>query len=402
MSSRILAIDVATSGCAGNLLIHSLADVLAQLLQTPIAEIIQEYLDLFNEICNSNVSFTLQERIQYGFRGYNLEFQNEAIALQLEEQTLLLEKLITRLTQQWTITFAQDCWNLLLEAERDVHGADEIHLHELGFLDTILDIFGVSYFLDRIEPNKITLSPVAIGTGTISGSHGILPVPVPAVQYILENSGLKTLQTQIPTEVLTPTGAALLTCIRKSPHFVAVASVSWKLTGQAMGKKNLEDRVNQVRVRFGIESETVSNIIILESHLDDISAEHLGHLIDTLLQKDAADVSYSPLVMKKNRPGWLLRVITKPELADEHAEIIMQHTGTLGVRVQEVTRHIGQRAIQKVKVRIAGNIEEVMIKAGKFRKKIEFDDLVRLGIKYGLSPLQVEQQLIFEEEEVNE
>ncbi|MFB6211768.1 MAG: nickel pincer cofactor biosynthesis protein LarC [Halobacteriales archaeon] len=271
----------------------------------------------------------------------------------------------------------------LATAEAAVHGTDpaETHFHEVGADDAIADIVGVTLLLDDLDVDRIVTTPLAAGGGEVTFSHGTYPVPVPAVVELAVDADWSLRGGPVETELLTPTGAALLAEFADGVESLPPLSVS--TMGYGAGQKSLADRPNVLRVLVGDGrgSLTREEIRVLETNLDDASPELLGGLQETLAEVGARDVSIVPLTMKKSRPGHLVKVVVKPEDVERVARRLATETGSLGVREAAVShRWIADRTVETVSIEIDGDAYEVAVKVGRddagsvFDISAEYDD----------------------------
>lgn len=276
----------------------------------------------------------------------------------------------------------------IAKAEAKVHGksVEEVHFHEVGALDSIIDIVGAAVAVHTLGIERIEASPLIDGKGWIHCQHGRLPIPVPATIEILQ--GIPLTQEDVPHELITPTGAAILAeyCTRYGgmEHFKP------EKTGYGAGGRNLEDRPNVLRATLGTsEAKNTSTeqdqVVQIECNLDDESGESLAHTASLLQEAGAFDVSFIPLQMKKGRPGWLLQVLADEALLEKLSLIILKHTSSLGLRYQTWKRIKLKRAVSTVKtpygdIRLKQGIlgEEVL------KTKPEFEDIHAAAIKHNV------------------
>ena len=279
-------------------------------------------------------------------------------------------------------------FEVLAVAEGNVHGVspEEVHFHEVGALDAIVDIVGSCAALESLDVDEITSGPVAVGIGTISAAHGILPNPPPAVVNLLED--LPTVGIDVGLELTTPTGAALVkglaTSIGPLPDMTITAS------GYGAGTRDLSDRANVTQVIIGTTTPTgatsedpTETVVELATNLDDITGEQLGHAITELMEAGALDAWVTPIVMKKGRPAHTLSVLVAPPQAPELAGLVMSMTGSLGVRTRQLDRVVAQR--HTVTVSVDGH--NIDVKVSDVRVKAEFDQVVTAAEALGL-PVQ--------------
>ena len=281
-------------------------------------------------------------------------------------------------------------FEVLAVAEGKVHGVspEEVHFHEVGALDAIVDIVGSCAALESLDIDEIASGPVAVGVGTISAAHGILPNPPPAVVNLLEN--IPTVSVDVDLELTTPTGAAIVkglaTSIGPLPDMTITAS------GYGAGTRDLPDRANVTQVIIGAGTPTDSNsdnspetVIELATNLDDITGEQLGHAITELIEAGALDAWVTPIVMKKGRPAHTLSALVSLAQASELAALVMSVTGSLGVRTRQLDRVVAQR--HTVTVTVDGH--DIDVKVSDVNVKAEFDQVVAAAEALGLPVREV-------------
>ena len=284
---------------------------------------------------------------------------------------------------------AKAVYALIAEAESQVHGhpVSDIHFHEVGTVDAVADVVGVCLLMEEIGAESIVASPVHVGSGYVRCMHGILPVPAPATALIL--NGVPTYGGQVQGELCTPTGAALL------KHFVSQFGDRPVMTTQAigygMGKKDFE-RANCLRAFLGERDGAREEITKLECNLDDMTGEEIGFAMERLFQAGARDVYTQFIGMKKSRPGMLLSVICLPQDADRLAAVIMKHTTTLGIRRQDLSRYVLNRAIETVETPYGAVRVKTASGIGVQRRKAEYDDLAQIAEKQDI-PLRTLRKL---------
>jgi uncharacterized protein (TIGR00299 family) protein len=272
----------------------------------------------------------------------------------------------------------------LAEAEARVHKkkVDEVHFHEVGAIDSIVDIVGTAIGVHYFQPDRVYASELPMGRGFVQCQHGRLPLPAPATLEILKGYPVKSVE--VEGELVTPTGAAIIAALSSPvPSFPALAV---QKIGYGMGKKEFPDRPNLLRLVLGESSDAhqVDQAIVLESNIDDMNPEFYEHLMDRLFQKGALDVSLAPLQMKKNRPATLLRVIAEEKDAELLTELILQESTTLGVRSYSVKRKKLPREVREVETRYG----KVRVKvSGEVRFQPEYDDCRRIALEKGV-PIQ--------------
>ncbi len=256
----------------------------------------------------------------------------------------------------------------LAVAEGKIHGVppDEVHFHEVGAVDSIVDIVGACISLERLGKPRVLASPVVEGTGWVECAHGRFPIPAPATLAVLGARGIPVSQCEEPHELVTPTGAALLAELVE--QFGPMRGLVAEKIGFGLGARDHQTRPNVVRAILGQGArEPVSHdweidtIAVLEANIDDLNAEILGYFVDQALAAGALDVFQTPIQMKKNRPGVLLTVLCAETEADRFTELLLRETSTFGVRRATIERRKLPREFISVKTPYG----EVPVKIGR-------------------------------------
>lgn len=275
-------------------------------------------------------------------------------------------------------------------AEAKVHGKpiDEVHFHEVGAIDSIVDIVSVAILMDYIKPDRVISSVVSDGYGTIKCAHGVLSVPVPATSMIYKNEHIRFKQIEVPTELVTPTGAAIISTFAES--YGLMPEMNLNKIGIGVGSRNIGGP-NTLRVFLGedvtAEGETQNgDIIVINSNIDDSSGEDLGYVLEKLMDAGALDVSYAPIFMKKNRPAYRLEVICRAETREKLSEIIFDETTTIGVRYYPVQREELTRVRTLVDTEL-GQIEakQVSTTSGHTYTYPEYESMKAIASELGIS-----------------
>jgi uncharacterized protein (TIGR00299 family) protein len=230
-----------------------------------------------------------------------------------------------------------DAFRRLAEVEGGIHGVppDEVHFHELGSLDTLVDVCGAFVLLEELGVDRVVSSPLPFARGFVHAAHGVLPLPAPATLGLLEGAQLVGVDTD--TELVTPTGAAIAATAVAS--WGALPPLTLERVGYGAGTKDLADRPNVVRVVLGSESTRPATVVVLESNLDDLSPELVPDAIERCFEAGALDVWTVPVQMKKGRPGFVLTVLARPEAQAAIAQTLLEETSALGVRVSRLERY---------------------------------------------------------------
>ena len=284
------------------------------------------------------------------------------------------------------------------DAEVRVHGA-HTHFHEVGADDAIADVIGACTALHSLGIDGVTVKPITLGQGTSTGSHGTFPIPAPATAAILNCSGLFTRQGNEESELCTPTGAALLA------EFSTIAATDLRIfrvqaVGYGAGTRDPAGTPNVIRAMIVETTDDTGalsrdSVDILETNVDDISGEVIAHAITRLLETGARDASAMPIIMKKGRPGFLIRVICTSDKSGELAELMARELGTLGVRcLPAVHRFIAERTIEHIDVEIAGKHRTMAVKYGWmhgeiYSLKAEFDQVRDWATELGIPVREV-------------
>ena len=274
----------------------------------------------------------------------------------------------------------------LAQAEGGLHNRppEQVHFHEVGALDAIIDVVGTCAALELLEVDQVHASPVANGIGMIRSAHGALPNPPPAVVELLREAPVYGLD--IPIELTTPTGAALLAAL--SVGWGPLPAMAIEASGFGAGTAELDDRPNLTQVILGVQSaETVPGqpVQLLEVNVDDATGETLAHTISALMNAGAHDAWITPILMKKGRPGHTVSVLADAAVAAQVAATLTRETGSLGVRGQTLERWPTARTQHEVEV--SGLPVRVKVSAGRI--KVEYDDARRAAKHLGLPVREV-------------
>ena len=276
---------------------------------------------------------------------------------------------------------ALSVYDRIADAEAHVHGVtpENIHFHEVGSIDAMVDVVSVCYLINSLKPDSIIASPVHVGSGTVKCAHGILPVPAPAVAEILK--GIPTYSTDITGELCTPTGAALLA------HFVnrfePMPYIAVEKTGYGCGTKDFP-RANMLRALLGESYDVTSpkpdsRIIELACNIDDMTGEDLGFAAERLMELGARDAFFTHVTMKKGRPGVILSVLCTPDTEELMVKTIFKHTTTIGIRRYDCARYELDRETDLIELP-DGNVRVKSSSGyGVTRSKPEYDDLSRIA-----------------------
>jgi uncharacterized protein (TIGR00299 family) protein len=282
------------------------------------------------------------------------------------------------------------------EAEARVHGipVESVHFHEVGAIDSIVDITGACLGIHLLGVDEVLSAPIVVGTGSVRVAHGEIPLPAPATLELLK--GHPAEQRETGAELTTPTGAAILTTLARS--FGTFPALTVSAVGYGAGDDRSGSLPNVLRVLLGERATSTpqaDRITVLEANVDDMSAEWIGHLIDRLLESGALDVSVTPILMKKSRPANEVKVLATPDAEKVVLECLFRESTTFGVRRTEVERAILAREIRPVETEWG----RVSVKLGRLGEDIvtaspEFEDLRRVSRQSGLPLKEVHQRVM--------
>ncbi|MFX1309271.1 MAG: nickel pincer cofactor biosynthesis protein LarC [Promethearchaeota archaeon] len=412
---RILHIDLHNSGISGDMFLAGLLGLVPE--PNRILLELKELKNYFPDISKLNIELIHQERSGIQLNQLKIDIKETkdhrtAKTLQKSLNDFLSKSKISDSAK----SYANKVLNSLIQAEVEVHGEliNNIHLHELSSVDTFIDIIGVATALDRIggfDKNfKVSCGKLPLGGGTVNTKHGILAIPAPATLKILEKSNLITYGGPIESELVTPTGAALLANLDPK---VLQYQVEMKILKSiySTGQKKFDNFPNILRLIYGEDSginisklshplqKYVEQVSILETDVDDVSGEILGNFITTLEKEDILDIQVFPSITKKNRPGHIIKVLCYPEHVFKLCVKVIQELGTLGVRFNIINRVCINRRIERKSIEINEKTYELDFKISFIESdkgleivniKPEYDNLKKISEDTGLSIKKVQ------------
>jgi uncharacterized protein (TIGR00299 family) protein len=275
----------------------------------------------------------------------------------------------------------------LARAEAHVHGTpiEEVHFHEVGAVDAIVDVTGAAIGIERLGIERITATPVALGEGTVETDHGRLPLPAPATLELLR--GIPTGPAHVAWETVTPTGAAILRT--QVDEFRTLPAMTVESIGHGAGNDRPGPMPNVLRAVLGREAGMgADRVATLETHVDDLVPEHFDYLMERLFEAGALDVSLQHLQMKKNRPGFLVRVVARPSERGALARLLLSESTAIGVRVSEADRLVLEREQRRVETPYGRiGVKRVWDAEGRCVVSAEYDECKRAAKKSG-TPLR--------------
>ena len=275
---------------------------------------------------------------------------------------------------------AKELFQRLGQAEAEIHQIpiDKIHLHEVGALDSIIDIVGAVFALEWFNADRIISSPLNVGGGMVHSAHGHFPVPAPATVKLLADAPVYS--SGVQSELLTPTGALLVTSYASS--FGPVPAMTMEHVGYGAGQRDLPNTPNVLRVLVGRSTDQPSTepITVLECEIDDMNPQIFGLVMDRLYAAGALEVYFASVQMKKNRPGTLLTVLARPEQRQELTSIVFRETTTIGVRYHDVMRERLEREIVSVDTPLGTvRFKEARLGGRVVNSTPEFEDCLRIA-----------------------
>ena len=291
---------------------------------------------------------------------------------------------------------ASDIFTILAKAEAKAHGVsiEEVHFHEVGAVDSIVDIVAVAVCIDNLNINEVIVSPLYEGTGFIRCQHGVIPVPVPAVCEIVRDNDIDLKITNYEGEFVTPTGAAIVAAIKTSDKLPDKFKI--EKIGIGAGKREYEKAGILRSMLIKDTSSKSHSIYKLESNIDDCSGEALGYVVEKLLSEGARDVHFIPVFMKKNRPAYQLNVVCREEDIEKFEQIIFEETTTIGIRKQKIEMTMLKTELKIIDTSLGK--AQVKIYDLKNEKRIypEYNSIVEICKKSGKSYQEIYQFIINE------
>jgi hypothetical protein len=295
---------------------------------------------------------------------------------------------------------AKAMFRRLAEAEAAIHQmpVEQVHLHEVGALDSIIDIVGIVFAMEWLAADRVVCSPLNVGGGTVRSAHGLFPVPAPATVSLLGDAPIYSGAVQ--KELVTPTGALIATTFAST--FGPIPAMSIERVGYGAGDRDDPTTPNVLRIFVGREiadateddapeSRADDRVTVIECEIDDMNPQIFGSVMDGLYAAGALEVFYVPVQMKKNRPGTLLTVIAPPLLRSRMTDLIFRETTTIGLRHSDVERQCLQRELVSVETRLGTVRFKVARRDGQVMNATpEFEDCARLAAAHGLPVKEVQ------------
>lgn len=377
------------SGISGDMLVGTLlalgADREAFLLEMDKLGLAGRFTLSIEDISSygmNGVKFTVQrERIEHHFTEGHQHHTHEHSSLESIEAVIEGSRFIQRVKDR-----AMSVFDVIIDAEAEVHGVsrEQVHLHEVGSIDAIVDITAAAVLLDMLKIDEIVCAPINLGGGTVRCAHGVMPVPAPATALLVK--GRKVYGEDGMGELTTPTGAALLSLARDGD----MPSGTIEKTGFGFGKKDI-GRANCVRgMIIETDDRQREKAAEISANIDDMTGEEIGFAVSRLMEEGALDAWITPIIMKKSRPAVTLSVLCPVDDVERMVQCILKYTSTLGVRWAEKNRTVLERQIKRVETPY-GPIDVKISKAGA---KPEYDQTAQAAAEFGVSYQEVSDSAI--------
>jgi uncharacterized protein (TIGR00299 family) protein len=296
----------------------------------------------------------------------------------------------------------------LAEAEAKIHGIDveQVHFHEVGAMDAIIDVVGACIGFEMLGIEKFACSKIHVGSGFAQMAHGKFPIPPPAVAELLQNVPIYS--TEIEGELMTPTGAAIISTV--CDEFGAIPEMRIERTAYGAGTREYEDFPNVLRLILGEEEKRrkgeeetktenqkpkTENLVLIETNIDDLSPQILGFVMERAFDIGALDCWFTPIQMKKNRPATMISILCEPKKREALSELLFSETTTLGVRVREIERDCLPREIVKVETEFGA----IDVKIARYNGKIvnakpEYEQVREIAVKFKTSFQDIEKEIL--------
>ena len=389
----VFVIDAQVAGVSGDMLLSSLVNIGAN--KSKIIDGIRSAESLCKDVKIKKIDFVEVKKNSLQATELLLEIDDDV----RERKGIEIKEIIEKSTEKLTIsesakTFAIKSIETLIRAESKIHGEpeDSVHFHEAASFDTVIDLLGTAIALDDLGcfDDEIVVTPVAIGGGTVTFSHGTSSNPAYAILEIFRESGIITVGGNVKEELTTPTGASMLVnLVKECSEFYPPMKI--QSIGYGAGQKDFEGFSNVLKVVRGITSTKLQldTVKILETNVDDVSGEVLGNMIEKIMVHGAKDVTISSAITKKGRPTNLVSVICDSDTMNSIMDLLVTETGTLGVRVRTSERYIVPRSVKTISVDIQGQSFDVRYKIRDLNNgshfKIESDDIKEISSVLSIS-----------------
>lgn len=365
------------AGISGDMNLSALVDIIGEE---------QWICEIFEELFKGKIKLSFSNEVRKGMRGKGFNVEEKAMDLKFRYLSDFVELLDRMCISEAVKLKSRRIFEKIAEVESKIHGTsiNEIHFHEVGGVDTFVDVVGGLLAIERLKVDKIFSSAIEVGSGFVEFSHGKYPIPAPATAELLK--GIPTTQ-KTSGEATTPTGAAIISSVVESfsyPQQFKVEKIGYGAGGREEG-----EIPNILRVMYGeIEEKNfiLDKNVVIETNLDDMKPETMEYVIEKLFDYGALDVYISPIIMKKSRPAFKINVLCDEENSTKLEEILLKETTTFGIRKYNVEKIMLEREEREVNT----SLGKVTVKAGiykgkKIKEKFEYEDLKRIAFEKGLS-----------------
>jgi len=332
----------------------------------------------------------LENKSVHGIRAMDLGFVIEPSGdtrTYRDIKSLISEADLDPSIKAWSL----DIFEVLAQAESVVHGEaiDDIHFHEVGALDSILDIVGISAALAWFNPQGVYTTVIPLGSGLTASMHGTIPLPAPATTQILQ--GLPVRFTDVQGELVTPTGAAVIKALAKRPP---IPEVIVKAVGYGCGDKEFESWPNLFRSILCETPAPADEVFVVQTDVDDMVPEEWEAALDRIMKSGALDAHLTPRIMKQGRPGTGLTLLVRNDKLAQVVKAVLQHTTSIGLRYYPVRRAVLERVEKTVTTRYGEvGIKEVIDTQGRMRRKAEYRDLKRIAMEHDIPVARVRREI---------
>jgi len=397
----VFVIDAQVAGISGDMLLCGFVNIGAN--KSKIIDGIRSAESLCKGVKVKKIDFIKVKKNSLQATELLLEIDDDAH----ERKGIEIKEIIVKSAEQLKIsenakTFAVKSIETLIQAESKIHGEpeDSVHFHEAASFDTVVDLLGTAIALDDLGcfDDDIVVTPVAIGGGTVTFSHGTSSNPAYAILEIFRESGIITVGGNVKDELTTPTGASMLVnLVKECSEFYPPMKI--QSIGYGAGQKDFEGFSNVLKIVRGVASTKLQldTVKILETNVDDVSGEVLGNMIEKIMAHGAKDVTISSAITKKGRPTNLVSVICDSDTMNSIMDLLVTETGTLGVRVRTSQRYIVPRSVKTISVNIQGQSFDVSYKTRELNNgshfKIESDDIKEISGVLSISFKETEELL---------
>ncbi len=403
----MLVIDSQIAGISGDMLLSSLIDIGAN--KNRVINALLSYQNFHEGSKIVDLSFLEVKRSGFRATALNLQIDDDLH----ERKGVDVYDSIAQCCDSLDLenkakAFALGSIRTLIETEANVHGEEygNVHLHEASSIDTLVDIVGTAVAIQDLGlfNTEIYSSRVAVGGGVLTFSHGTITNPGSAILEIFKNRNFTLIGGPVDSEITTPTGASMLVNLAKGSLDYYPAFQPSRV-GYGAGRKDFTEFPNLLKIVLGKEVQKMQMDIIhvLETNVDDATGEMIGNIIDTLVEKGVKDVSVIPTTTKKNRPGYIIRVICENEFVNSVLNALVEESGTLGVRVHQTSRYVRPRIILTIPVRIKGEEFNIRVKTVKEQNRVvyakpEYEDVksvsMKLGIPFPLASTMIQHSIM--------